>query len=541
MNVSAEQQGLGSPTDSNEEHDDKEPKEPLDETNSNEDEGAGLSASEGTGLSASEEKREALLSAYVEDPGIHTTLFGIEPILAKRILHLGVPVIIGMLTQTFINIIDSVMVGRLPDEKAVAGMAAIGPSLKLLWMFGGFLSAIAVGTQAVTARRYGEGDSKGAGRALTNSLILALVSGILVTLTAVLSCEPIFQFLIPGESSRPAREAGILYSEARFYGIFAMAMMASYKSFYDGVGQVRVHMTVAIIMNILNVVLNYGLIFGNLGMPRLEVEGAAWASVAASTAGLIIMAAWSLRGEDRKAFRVYRLSNFNPKVMWTIGKLSLGGGIATVVAMGGFLMFDKIVAMVDEENDLPNVNLAANATIITISMICFMATIAFGTATATLVSQSLGAKKSTLARRYGWQSVKLVCIFTFLIGLTVIIDPEFILGLFLHIEEGTDSFNKQWAIDIALLPLFLAGFGAPLAGTAMVLVQALYGAGESIFVMYVELVLHVIVFVPLAWLLGVYLEGDLVGCWFALGIYGIGLVGAMGWKFYGGSWEQNEL
>ena len=101
------------------------------------------------------------LSEYAIDPGPAARKFlGVEPILARRIIRLGVPVIIGMLTQTAINIIDGLMVGRLPDEAAVIGTAAIGPSLILLWAFGGFLSAISVGTQAMTARRIGEGEIK---------------------------------------------------------------------------------------------------------------------------------------------------------------------------------------------------------------------------------------------------------------------------------------------------------------------------------------------------------------------------------------------
>ena len=106
---------------------------------------------------AVEETQNDALSEYAIDPGpAKYKVLGVEPLLARRIVRLGVPVIIGMLTQTAINIIDGLMVGRLPDEAAVIGTAAIGPSLILLWAFGGFLSAISVGTQAMTARRIGE-------------------------------------------------------------------------------------------------------------------------------------------------------------------------------------------------------------------------------------------------------------------------------------------------------------------------------------------------------------------------------------------------
>jgi Na+-driven multidrug efflux pump len=81
-------------------------------------------------------------SVYVEDPG---RAGFIEPTLLRRIVTLGLPVIIGMMTQTLINQVDGMFIGRLPEEQAVPGHAAMGPSLILLWAFGGFLSAISGG------------------------------------------------------------------------------------------------------------------------------------------------------------------------------------------------------------------------------------------------------------------------------------------------------------------------------------------------------------------------------------------------------------
>lgn len=487
------------------------------------------------------EKREALLSRYVVDPEVKGGFLGMEPILVGRIVHLGLPVIIGMLTQTAINIFDALMVGRLPDEIAVAGTGALTQAQILLWAFGGFLSAIAVGTQALTARRYGEGSTTLAGRVLSNSLVLAVGSSIVVTAIALAVNSAYFHFLMPGDDLRLTREVGISYSQVRLLGIFSMVMMASYKSFYDGVGRVRVHMTIAVIMNISNIVLNYGLIFGNLGLPRLEVEGAAWASVIASVFGLVIMASWTMRKGDRKAYRVYSAKNLDGAVAWSIAKLSLGAGLATTVVMTGFWLFGKIVGMIDVKQSLPGINFAANGMIISVSMLCFMTCIGFGTSTATLVSQSLGARNPGLARRYGWQSVKIIVVAMSLLGLVVVIWPEPILQLFLPASVGSDATLKLKTIAVAAPTMRMVGFGAPLAGAALVLTQALYGAGQSRFVMVVELLLHFLCLVPLAWLLGVYFDYGLQGCWMATGIYGIGLVIAMGLKFWRGDWDKETI
>ena len=365
------------------------------------------------------------LSEYANDPGPAARKFlGVEPILARRIIRLGVPVIIGMLTQTAINIIDGLMVGRLPDEAAVIGTAAIGPSLILLWAFGGFLSAISVGTQAMTARRIGEGEIKKARRVLTNSLTVAVISSIAVTCFALFIARPIFNFI---SEDTAVQEAGTIYSQIRFVGILSMVLMASYKSFYDGLGQVRVHMTVAIFMNILNASLNYFLIFGyDFGffeVPRLEVNGAGVASVISSYAGVIGMLIWSLRAKDRRQFQVYRFSNLNRKVAFSVSILSLWSGLATSVVMVGFGLFYAIVGKIDAIEGLHAVNTSATSEIINIMMLVFM------TALVRHLHRHLGFaefrnRQPQLAARYGWQSLILMTVVMGLFSSTFYFFPK---------------------------------------------------------------------------------------------------------------------
>jgi multidrug resistance protein, MATE family len=476
-------------------------------------------------------------SEYIDDPG-KKRVMGFEPILAKRIMHLGLPVIIGMLTQTAINMIDSAMVGRLREDMAVAGTAALGPSLVLLWAFGGFLSAISVGTQALTARRYGEGSARGAGRVLTNSAILALSSSILVSVLAWFLAKPIFHAI----SHDPLiRDVGTSYARIRFIGLFSMVLMMSYKSFYDGVGRVRIHMSIAIIMNLSNALLNYILIFGKWGFPAMEVDGAAWASVISSSGGLAIMILWSMRRKDWRTFRVYQLRNINLSVMGRVAYLSIWSGLATLFVMTGFGFFYWIVGRVDKMEGLAGVNTAATSAVINISMLCFMTCIAFGTATATLVSQSMGARKPDLAERYGWQSIKIIVLLMGVLGGTAVLFSTEIVRLFLPETGGFAEVLKDQVVQIAGRSLSLAGFGAPIAAAALVFTQALYGAGESRYVMIVELVLHFSCLVPLAYGLAVVLGFGLNGCWYAAGIYGFALMTAMGSKFYLGGWKKTEI
>jgi len=481
-------------------------------------------------------------SIYTQDPGSTTRILGIEPILFRRIMHLGWPVIIGMLSQTAINIVDLLFIGRLPGDIAVPGAAAIFSSVILIWVFGGFLSAISVGTQAISARRFSEGKFSAAGKVLTNSLAVAIISSVVMFFAIYPFAGNLITFLTPLER---VQEIGESYTSLRLLGLPAMVMMAAYKSFYDGLGRVRVHMTIAIVMNIANIALCYLLIFGfsifGITVPAMDIDGAAIAAVIASYIGLFLMIMWTFRKEDRRAFGVYNFSNLNWGVAWAVIKLSVWSGLATVVLMAGVGLFNKIVGEVDKIEGLTEVNSSAASIVTNIMLLVFMGCLAFGTSTATLVSQSVGAKNFSLASRYGWQSALVAVYGVAIFGLVCFIFPEPVLQVFMPHEAKADSL-KNLVVTHALPSLRLVVMVlSPIAAGAMVLTQALYGAGKTRYVLIVEFLLHFFVLVPLAYLFAVVMGLGLIGCWISGIIYGVGLLTATGIKFAAGGWKKTII
>lgn len=471
--------------------------------------------------------------------------WGFDRSLVGRIGALAAPVVLGMVSQTAINLLDTVFVGRLPKEYSIPGQAAMGHALILLWAFGGFLSAISVGTQALTARRHGEGQLERAGQALTNSLLIALVSGVVVTAIAVIATPYIFPFFNENED---VIRLGVPFTQARMVGVLSMVATASLKSFFDGLGRTRVHMAAALVMNVVNAALNLLLVFGLLGFPQLFVFGSGLASAIASYLGLFLMLAWTLRRADRERYRYFRWSNVNRRIIWEIVRLSVPSGLATVAVMSGFAIFLKIVSDIDAAESGAVVSLtavvghgagapsavytAATKVIIDVLSIAFMSCIAFGTATATLVSQSLGARRPDLAERYGWESVKLGAAIVGAFGLFSVLFPDLVLGIFSKDIE---------VIDAARPVLRMMGLGEWMIAVGLICAQALFGAGNTKFVMYAEMILHFTCLVPLAYVFGVVLEWGLMGVWGAALTYIALLAGVMAWKFYEGKWKLIRL
>jgi Na+-driven multidrug efflux pump len=485
-----------------------------------------------------------------------TRFLEIEKDRALLVVRLALPVMGSMLVQTFLNLFDTAIIGLLPEEYSISGQAALGYSVILHWLVGGFASCISVGTQAMTARRYGEGDKEAAGKVLFNALFLALVIGTFFSVVGMFSAKHLFRLV---SSNEHVLEQGVPYVTARLAGILAMVGTLVTKAFFDGLGKTHYHLFVAIVMNVLNVLLALFLVFGFLGFPRMFVFGAGLAAVLASYVGLFLILGITLLRRYRHEFKVFHLRNFDLAVQGSILRLSLPSGVATVVVMTGFLLFFKWVGMIDEKvsgegltsfvpfmhellpfavsqetfhNFLatrPPIFEAATKVIIDLLSISFMPCIGLGVATATLVSQSLGAKKPKEAERFGWTAVKIAVIFTGVFAIFKLLLPDLAMSLFTHDVE---------VINCGRGPLRLIASGEWLMGFALVLAQALFGAGASRYVMKVELVMHTFCLIPLSYVLGLVLDLKLLGIWTSALLYLLGLAVAMTGKFAGGEWKK---
>ena len=157
----------------------------------------------------------------------------------KAILRLAMPTVIAMLSQSAVNEIDVLFFSRLPCPESSNGQAALLPSLLIVWLFGGSLSAISVGTQALTARRYAQRKYEGAGAVLANSAWFCLLAGVVLSVVGVVSLKWILNTMVQVDE---VRDIAFSYSRWRLMGVISMAMTMAIKAFFDGVGKTYVHL-----------------------------------------------------------------------------------------------------------------------------------------------------------------------------------------------------------------------------------------------------------------------------------------------------------
>ncbi len=454
--------------------------------------------------------------------------------LVRQILYVGSFVIVAMITQFMVNAADGIMVGRLPPDEATASQAALGLGMPLFWAIGGFFAAISYGTQALTARRFGEDDDGRAGQVLFNSLVVAVAAGLIGSAVAWIVAPYAVHFF--AESSDAQQELATEYAKIRAFGIAGVVLTFSYKSFFDGLGRTHVHLIAALAMNVFNIGLNYLMIFGapSMGIEKGGLAGSAWASTISTYVGCTMMFLVSLAPRYRKVFQFYRTAHWDPGVMRDIVRLALPSGSATVFLMTGFLLFMKFVGQLDAQVGAgTNTNAAATTALFNTAAFVAMPVMAFGTATATAVSQSLGAGKVDLAARYGWEAVRVGVLAVTVLSALFLIYPQEVIAIWAPHDP---------AVQVAAVsPLRLIASALPMMVVGLVLSQALYGAGANAYVMKVEAILHAGVLVPLSWFLGPHLGWGLTGAWMAAFIYANALGLAMLIKFAGRGWRSIRL
>jgi MATE family multidrug resistance protein len=454
----------------------------------------------------------------------------------RTILRLAMPTVIAMLSQSLVNEIDVVFFSHLPHPEDSNAQAALLPSLLLVWLFGGSLSAISVGTQALTARRYAERRYDAAGAVLANAVFFCVAGGIGLSILGFLTIGPLLHVMLPVPE---AHDIALSYSHWRLLGVVSMGMTMAVKAFFDGIGKTWVHLVSALVMNVFNVLLCWLFIFGSpgLGIHAMGAPGAGFAAFIATWVGLGIMIFYAAR--ERTKYQPVRWSNISRSLTWDILKLSIPAALATIVMMVGFGLFTKVAGRLDAAEALLSngeheaVNGAATTDIVALLKLTFTACLAFGTATATLVAQSLAAKQPDQASRFGWASVRLgLVLFGFVGLLEGVIFPREIV----HFISDSDAVR-----DAALMPMRMMAWVTPIIAVAMILSEALFGAGNTKFVAAAQFCLVFFLLVPLAWVLGVTTHHGLTGMWIGAVAYAIGACIVMSAKFKGGAWKSIKL
>ncbi len=414
----------------------------------------------------------------------------------KKILRVALPAIAGLSTQMVVSLVDSAMVGRL--DEATYALAAMGIGVLATWALVSFFSSLATGTHVIVARRFGQGNFLECGNTLNNSLIASVIVGIIVAGIGSAMASPIAHFFAADELVGNYASEYLFY---RFLGIPFFLISVSYRGFFFGISKTKIFMVSGILTNLFNVIFNYMFIYGSFGLPRMGLAGAGLGSTLATFSDVIFYLIIILLPSYRNKYQNFKHFKLDKEIIKGIYKISLPVSFQNVFVLIGFLSFVSITGIIG------TLQQAATQAIISTLFISFLPLFGFGIAVQTLVGNNLGAGKYHLAKIYGFETAKVATIYTIFLGMIFLSVPQYVLLII------TNDWN---IIEMAKSSLRIAGFTQIFYATGVVLANGLQAAGRTVFVMKAEMITNLIIFVPLAYFIGVVLDFGLTGAWFAL-------------------------
>ena len=434
----------------------------------------------------------------------------------RRILSLALPIIGGMVSQNVLNLVDTAMVGTLGD----AALAGVGLGSFANFMCIAFIIGMSTGVQAMSARRLGEGRDDEVAVPLNGGLLLVALMAVPATIALIYLAPYAFPLL---EDDPEVVRLGTSYLQFRLIAMIGVGMNYAFRGYWNAIDRSRLYLQTLLIMHVSNIVLNYLLIFGHLGFPELGVTGAALGTTISTFIGL----AWYMS----LGLRFARGAGFmralpRGETLSTMIRLAVPAGLQQFFFATGMVVFLRLVGMVGTKE------LAATTVLINLLLVVILPGMGFGLAAATLVGQALGRGDPQDAKQWGWDVCKLASMVLLVLALPAIITPRLILAPFIH-DPATLALGEQ--------PLRVIGSLLPFEAVALVMMNALFGAGAARTVMIASITMQWAIQLPLVWLVGPTLGWGLFAVWLANEGGRVLLSGVLAGVWHRGRWAQIKV
>lgn len=370
----------------------------------------------------------------------------------RRVLAISLPAAFHNLFNMMQNMVDLLFVGRI----SAVGLAAVGVSMQYIGLIFALLSVLYVATNVLVSRFYGARDMRQAGQTIYMLLMFSFVISIPVMLFCFFKAPFLFHLLGTGKD---VAQGGGIYIKTFAMAIPAMALMGVLFSGLNAIGETKLPLFISISGNVLNIVLDWAMIFGNLGFPAMGIRGAALSTVFVIYFQLLIYLYIYL---IKQKIKIVFLKDFS--LLWRGIKVAFPSWMERIAEHPSYLMLSALVAKFGVDS------LAGYQVGLRIEGIAFMPGVGFTLAGMALVGQSIGAERPDEGEKDAYATLISAAVIMGIIGLMMTIFPHQLASLFTHSKATED--NAAWYLRI------MGVSQAPLA-VCFVMAGCLRGGGDT--------------------------------------------------------------
>lgn len=300
----------------------------------------------------------------------------------KEIWRVTYPIFLGLLAQNVINVTDTAFLGRVGE--VALGAAAMGGLLYICVYTIAF--GFSVGSQILIARRNGEGNYRAVGPIMWQGTAFSFGMAVCLLILMYFSAAPLIRLLITSDSIYGATYEFFTW---RIWGFLFAFVNVMFRGLYIGITRTKVLTMNAVVMALVNVVLDYALVFGELGLPEMGVRGAALASVIAEASSLLFFLLYTYYKVDLKKYGLNRFGQFDLSMVLRILRISCFTMVQYFLAMAIWFVFFMALERLGQRQ------LAVANIVRSVYVVLLIPVQALSTTANTLVSNLIGAGGSS--------------------------------------------------------------------------------------------------------------------------------------------------
>lgn len=447
--------------------------------------------------------------------------------LYQDIIRIAWPSFIELLLTQLASMVDLMMVGSMGGkanpEIGTQALAAVGLTTQPKFLLMTAFIAMNTGVTALIARNKGTNDSKQANLVVRQGLLFTFCATIILSILGFLFAKPMVLFM--GSTEEIVTKWATQYLQIQMIGFLSFALTSTITASLRAVGDSKTCMIYNLIANVVNVIFNWLLIYGNLGFPELGVAGASLATVIGQVVAFIMAFAVILKGNGflKLEFKL----GFKPNKIVLGNMLNIGfpAMIEQLLMRAGMIIFAKTVA------SLGTTAYATHQVCMNIQALSFMTGQAFAVSATTLMGQSLGKRRTDMAQAYCSRTRKVGLVFSLILALTFMVFGKQIVGLY---NSDTEI------IEIGGRIMLFVAFLQPFQSAQFIIAGGLRGAGDTRATAIVTF-FTVLLVRPIAAIILVNSGLGLYGAWLALAIDQIMRSGLILFRYNSGKWKLIKL
>ncbi|MGB2086774.1 MAG: MATE family efflux transporter [Flavobacteriaceae bacterium] len=418
-------------------------------------------------------------------------------------LSLSIPVILGLLGHTVVQLVDNIMVGQLGTTELAA--VSLGNSFVFIAMSLGIGFSTAL--TPLVAQADGTKDTTKAQNILSHGIVMCTILGLSLFLIIYTARNTMYVM------GQPANVVELAFPYLKWVAasLIPLIIFQAFKQFTDGLSRTRPAMYATVFSNVVNILLNYLLIFGYFGFPQLGVEGAALGTLIARSVAVIFIMIYI---KFHPVFEAYslrvRFENLRITLFKKIFSLGLPSALQMFFEVSFFTMAIWMSGILGENAQ------AANQIALNLSAMTFMFAMGLGVVAMIRVGNQWGKKAYVDLRRIAISLFLLIFLFDVVFCVIYLNFSDILPWIYLEDYGEQTPARTLEVVGIASGLLLVSGFFQITDGLQAVILGALRGIQDVNIPTLLTFISYVVIGLPVSYYLGLHTELKAMGIWIGL-------------------------